>query len=160
MPLGKEGIIAVSRRDPGLMLGYFNAPEETAARFMGDWFLTGDRGTMAEDFYISYAGRNDDMMNAGGFRVSPLEVESVLSRHPGIETVAVTDVEIKPDTRIIAAFYTGPAAIEDAELAAFAEQRLARYKQPRLFRHMETLPTNPNGKLSRRALRESFKATS
>ena len=159
-PLGEEGVIAISRRDPGLMLGYYNAPEDTEARFMGDWFLTGDRGTMAEDYYIAYAGRNDDMMNAGGFRVSPLEVEAVLARHPGIEAVAVTDVEIKADTRIIAAFYTGPAALDDAELAAFAAERMARYKQPRLFRHMDTLPTNPNGKLSRRALRDSFKAPS
>ncbi|MCW8842336.1 MAG: acyl--CoA ligase [Rhodobacteraceae bacterium] len=159
VPIGQEGVIAISRHDPGLMLGYYNAPEDTEARFMGDWFLTGDRGTMAEDFYISYAGRNDDMMNAGGFRVSPLEVEAVLSRHPGIETVAVTDVEIKANTRIIAAFYTGPAALDDADLAAFAAEHMARYKQPRLYRHMDTLPTNPNGKLSRRALRENFKAS-
>jgi len=158
VPIGEEGTIAISRRDPGLMLGYYNAPEDTAARFIGDWFLTGDRGTMAEDFYIAYAGRNDDMMNAGGFRVSPLEVEAVLARHPGIETVAVTDVEIKADTRIIAAFYTGPTPLDDAELAAFAAERLARYKQPRLYRHMALLPTNPNGKLSRRTLRDTFEA--
>jgi acyl-coenzyme A synthetase/AMP-(fatty) acid ligase len=158
VPLGTEGTIAVDRRDPGLMLGYYRAEADTQARFMGDWFLTGDQGVMDEDFYITYSGRDDDMMNAGGFRVSPLEVEAALSRFPGIQSVGVTDVEVKADTRVIAAFYTSDAPLDDAALQAFAQSNLARYKQPRLFQRLDALPTNPNGKLSRRALRENFEA--
>ena len=158
VPLGTEGTIAVDRRDPGLMLGYYRAEADTQARFMGDWFLTGDQGVMDEDFYITYSGRDDDMMNAGGFRVSPLEVEAALSRFPGIGAVGVTDVEVKADTRVIAAFYTSDAPLDDAALRAFAQSNLARYKQPRLFQRLDALPTNPNGKLSRRALRENFEA--
>ena len=158
VPLGEEGTIAINRNDPGLMLTYWNAPKDTASKFMGDWFLTGDRGTMDPDFYIHYAGRADDMMNAGGYRVSPLEVEAALSRFPGIHSVGATDVEIKQDVRVIAVFYTSDEPLDDAALKAYVEQTLARYKQPRLFQRLEALPTNPNGKLSRRALRNHFEA--
>lgn len=156
--LGEEGTIAIDHRDPGLMLEYWRAPDDTRSRFAGDWFLTGDRGTMDQDFFVHYAGRADDMMNAGGYRVSPLEVEATLSRFPGIVSIGVTDVEIKKDARIIAAFYTSATPLDEAALTAYAEENLARYKQPRLFRQLDALPTNPNGKLSRRALRESFEA--
>ncbi len=157
VPLGTPGTIAVHRDDPGLMLGYLNAPADTAARFEGDWFLTGDQGTMDGDGFITYLGRADDMMNAGGVRVSPIEVEAVLLQFPGISAVAVTDVAVKADVRLIAAFYTSDHMIDKTALKAFAQARLAGYKQPRLYEHRATLPTNANGKLSRRALRDSFK---
>ena len=158
VPQGAEGTIAVHRSDPGLMLGYLNAPDETAARMQGDWFLTGDQGAMAVDGQILYLGRDDDMMNAGGYRVSPLEVEAALSHHPGISQAGVTDVEIRPDTRIIVAFYTGPAALDENDLRAYVQDNLARYKQPRAYVHLPALPAGANGKLLRRALRAHFKA--
>ncbi len=154
VPLGTEGTIAVARSDPGLMLGYLNAPEETAARLVGEWFLTGDQGALDAEGMITYLGRADDMMNAGGYRISPLEVEAALLTHPGIREVAVTDLEIKADVRVIAAFYTGPEDIPEATLTAFAAERLARYKQPRVYRRLDTLPTGANGKILRRALRQ------
>ncbi|MDW3225662.1 MAG: class I adenylate-forming enzyme family protein [Paracoccaceae bacterium] len=156
VPVGSEGTIAVHRDDPGLMLGYLDAPKETADRFQGDWFLTGDQGVMSEDGHITYLGRNDDMMNAGGYRVSPIEVEAVLTSLPDITAVAVTDVEIKADARVIAAFYTGPAALDDHALQTYVSDKLARYKQPRLFIHVPDLPMGANGKILRRALRDNF----
>ncbi len=155
--LGEEGTIAVHRSDPGLMLGYLDAPEETAARMQGDWFLTGDQGAMDAQGQITYLGRRDDMMNAGGFRVSPLEVEAVLAHVPGISAVAVVEVNIKADTTVIAAFYTG-AALDDSDLEAYVSDKLARYKQPRLYVHLPELPMGANGKILRRALRASFEA--
>ncbi|MFD2856024.1 hypothetical protein ACFSZS_16380 [Seohaeicola zhoushanensis] len=95
-------------------------------------------------------------MNAGGYRVSPIEVETVLATFPGITQVGVAEVEVKADARVIAAFYTAPQPLDEAELKAFAEANLARYKQPRAFIHLTELPTNPNGKLLRRALRAHF----
>lgn len=157
VPQGAEGTIAVHRSDPGLMLGYLNAPDETAARFRGGWFLTGDQGAMAADGQITYLGREDDMMNAGGYRVSPIEVETVLNAHPGITQVGVTDIEVKDDTRIIAAFYTGPTTLDESDLRAYVKEHLARYKQPRAFIHLQDLPMGANGKLLRSALRGQFK---
>jgi acyl-coenzyme A synthetase/AMP-(fatty) acid ligase len=153
---GAEGTIAVHRADPGLMLGYLNAPEETAARMKGDWFITGDQGAMTVDGQILYLGRADDMMNAGGYRVSPVEVESALIKHPSITAVGATDIEIKEDTRIIVAFYTGDP-VPEGDLMAFAQGALARYKQPRAYVHMQDMPSGANGKLLRRALPAYFK---
>lgn len=153
VPRGTAGTIAIDHRDPGLMLGYLDAPEATAEKRCGDWFLTGDQGIMDENGFIIYRGRDDDLMNAGGFRVSPLEVEAALSHIEGIHEVAVTDVEIKPDVRVIAAFYTADADLDEAALTAYAEANLARYKQPRIWVHLTELPRNPNGKLRRKELK-------
>ncbi|MEQ8921855.1 MAG: class I adenylate-forming enzyme family protein [Roseovarius sp.] len=158
VPLGEEGTIAIHRSDPGLMLGYLGAPEATAAKFRGDWFLTGDQGAMDDTGAITYLGRADDMMNAGGFRVSPMEVEAVLNAHPGILQAAVTDIEVKADARLIMAFYTGPEPLPEADLHAFAKERLAGYKCPRGFFHLDALPTGANGKILRRELRPIYKA--
>ncbi|WP_170338394.1 class I adenylate-forming enzyme family protein [Ruegeria arenilitoris] len=158
VPQGQEGTIAIHRSDPGLMLTYLNAPDEARARMQGDWFLTGDQGAMAVDGQITYLGRDDDMMNAGGYRVSPVEVESVLSRFPGIVQVGAAAVEVKPDTFVIAAFYSGPEKLDETALRAYVEANLARYKQPRAFIHLPELPTGGNGKLLRRALPAYFKA--
>ena len=156
VPRGTEGMLAIHRSDPGLMLGYLQdgAP---ALPLLGDWFVTGDRGQMAEDTAISYTGRNDDMMNAGGFRVSPLEVERVLVSHPAIHDIACAEVSVREGVSVIAAFYTADETLEEEALHAFAAERLARYKQPRIYRRCESLPRGANGKLSRRALRDSFK---
>ena len=152
VPIGTPGIIAVDRDDPGLMLGYLDQPEETAARYQGDWFLTGDMGEMTENKDILYHGRADDMMNAGGFRVSPLEVEAALLAHPDIHEVGVTDIDIKADTRVIAAYYVSDRPLDHIALEHFAADRLARYKQPRLYTRVASLPRNANNKLLRRAL--------
>jgi acyl-coenzyme A synthetase/AMP-(fatty) acid ligase len=155
---GETGTIAIHRSDPGLMLGYFNAPDETAERYQGDWFLTGDQGMMDAHGQITYLGRNDDMMNAGGFRVSPLEVEAVMAGMTGIDTIGVTEVEIKEGVRVIAGFYTGPCLLDDTILEAYASEKLARYKQPRLYVHLPALPAGANGKILRRALRADYEA--
>ena len=153
---GEEGTIAIHKSDPGLMLGYLGAPEAAAEKFAGDWFLTGDQGMMDDDGQITYLGRADDMMNAGGFRVSPIEVENALMAHPGIAAVAVTDIEVKEDARVIMAFYTGTETIDPAALDAFARERLAAYKAPRGYVHLDALPTGANGKILRRALRPIY----
>ncbi|MDT8328074.1 MAG: class I adenylate-forming enzyme family protein [Roseovarius sp.] len=158
VPPGQEGTIAVHRDDPGLMLGYLNAPEATAEKFRGDWFVTGDQGAMDADAQITYLGRADDMMNAGGFRVSPLEVEAALNRHPGITQCAVTDIEVKQDARLIMAFYTGPEPVPPETLDQFATAELAAYKRPRGYFHVPALPTGANGKILRRALRPIYEA--
>ncbi len=153
VPRGDPGVIAVHRGDPGLFLGYLGAEAETAARYRGDWFLTGDIGRMGPDGAITYLGRDDDMMNAGGVRVSPLEVEAVLDSHPDILESAVCALEVKPGVTVIAAFYVAETALAQEDLDAFAAARLARYKQPRVWRRIDALPRGANNKLLRRALR-------
>lgn len=154
-----EGQIALDLRDPGLMLGYLDEAGATAARISGGWFLTGDHARRGPDGAFTYLGRRDDLMNAGGFRVSPVEVEAALSGLPGIAELAVTDVEVKPGVRIIACGYVAEGADEadhSAALQARADAVLARYKQPRLYRRLAALPRGANAKLNRRALRAAL----
>jgi len=152
VPIGTPGVIAVHRADPGLMLGYEGAPEATAAKMQGDWFLTGDLGQMDESHAVTYLGRDDDMMNPGGYRVSPLEVENALADFPGITQIAVTDIEVKPDVRIIAAFYTSDTPLTEEELRTYARTKLAHYKQPRAYYFTDHIPVGANGKISRKNL--------
>lgn len=162
-PVGPKtpGIIAIDACEAGLMRGYLEAPEETAARYTddGQWFLTGDLAQMSDAGAFQYLGRDDDMMNAGGYRVSPLEVEAAIAAHPDIQEVAATDVAIKSDTKVIAVFFSAHKVLKQQDLSAFASQRLARYKTPKIFIQMDALPRGANGKLSRKALRKSFEAT-
>ncbi|WP_038128089.1 class I adenylate-forming enzyme family protein [Thioclava indica] len=151
---GVPGMLAIHQSDPGLYLGYWNAPEESAARRMGDWFLTGDTVSMAQDGAITYLGRGYDMLNAGGFRVSPLEIEAVMAECPGAGEVAAVEIAVKQDVSVIALAYTGSATPD--QLIAHAQTSLARYKQPRLYRHFESLPRNRNAKLLRKEIRASW----
>lgn len=152
VPRGTAGVIAVHRDDPGLMRGYLGHADETAAKFQGDWFLTGDIGEMGDDGQIRYLGRNDDMMNAGGYRVSPVEVEAALAHAPGLTGVGAAQVEVKPGAHIIVAFYTAQGALDETTLRAYVEPKLAQYKLPRAYVHIPSLPTGANGKLLRRRL--------
>jgi acyl-coenzyme A synthetase/AMP-(fatty) acid ligase len=157
-PFGTPGTLAIHQRDPGLMLGYLGAPQATAARMKGPWFDTGDRATLSADGTVHFQGRDDDMMNAGGYRVAPLEVEAAFAPLPGLAECAAVDVAVKADARVIALFYNSAAPLEEATLAAHAQAHLARYKQPRLYIHCPALPRNANGKLNRKALRAAYEA--
>ena len=146
----RDGQLAVHRSDPGLFLGYLDQPQDSMARFDGDWFLTGDLAQQTPDGAIRTLGRTDDLMNAGGFRVAPAEIEDALADLPGIGDLAVTEIAV-PSGTIIAAFWTGPA--DALALKSRAEERLARYRQPREYIHLDALPRTATGKINRRALR-------
>lgn len=151
---GQPGTLAVHCSDPGLMLGYYQMPLETAHRRAGEWFLTGDQVAADASGALTYLGRRDDMMNPDGFRVFPAEIETAMQTATGIHDCAAVEVEIAPGTRIIACLYTAADVIPPATLASHANLYLARYKQPRVFIRLDALPRNPNNKLNRVALRD------
>lgn len=154
---GTPGTLAIHRDDPGLMLGYLTqgVPQLPLS---GDWFVTGDMVICDPDGAVRYLGRSDDMMNAGGFRVSPLEVERAFLALPGIAEVAAVEVQVRPDVTVIALFYSDSTPVDEAILTREAAQNLARYKQPRLYIYRQTLPKGGNGKLNRRVLRDAYEA--
>ena len=154
VPLDTPGVLAIDKDDAGLMLGYLNSEAETKAKFRGGWFLTGDVARMGKGGLITYLGRADDMMNAGGYRVSPLEVEAAVNSHAHISESAAVAVEIKADAYVIAVFYTETKPVKHAELTAHCAARLAKYKTPRLFIRLDALPKNPNGKVQRSTLKK------
>ncbi|WP_269584933.1 class I adenylate-forming enzyme family protein [Roseibium sp. Sym1] len=151
----EPGLLAVHREEPGLMLSYWNNPEETRAAFRGDWFLTGDRARVDADGYYWYEGRADDLMNAFGYRVAPEEVERVLAADPQVQEVAVTSVPTRDGISLITAFVVpvDPAGFDTDRLAAHAVENLAEYKRPKVYRVLEDLPRTPSGKVRRSVLR-------
>ena len=153
-PPGEVGLLAVHRSDPGLMLGYWNRPEEEAAAYRGDWFLGGDLAEFDADGYLWHRGRNNDIMNAFGYRVSPLEVEKVLAAHPDVADVAVAERKVSGDVSVIAAFVVPKpgSAPEEAALLQHCAAHLAVYKRPREIVFVDAIPHTPNGKVSRRSL--------
>ena len=121
-------------------------------KYQGEWFLTGDTVSMDRDGYVTYLGRNDDMMNAGGYRVSPIEVETAMMTCDGILQAAAAEVEIREGVTVIAGFYVGPDTLEDA-LVKICKQVLAKYKRPRMFVKINALPLGANNKIQRKVLR-------
>ena len=154
LPAGQVGMLAVHRSDPGLMLGYWNRPDESALVERGPWFVGGDLASFDNDGYLIYQGRNDDVMNAMGYRVSPLEVEHCLSHHPLVSEVAVTELSVREDVSVIAAFVvpSDPDEADAAPLLAYAHRHLAAYKCPREIVFTDRLPRTSNGKVLRREL--------
>ncbi len=162
LPPGSEGLIAVHRSDPGLMLGYWRRPEEEREVFRGPWFCGGDAGTLDEDGYIAHLGRHNDLMNASGFRVSPAEVEQELAKHPAVAEVAAAEVSVRDGVSIVAAFVVTHGEYESGlaeSLASFAATVLAPYKCPKEYVFVPSLPKTPNGKIKRRELRISMRPT-
>jgi acyl-coenzyme A synthetase/AMP-(fatty) acid ligase len=154
LPPGESGLIAVHRSDPGLMLGYWRNFEAEAEVFRGDWFVGGDVGHLDGDGYVWLHGRADDLMNAGGYRVSPAEVEAVLCAAPGVAEAAVAEREVREDVRVICAFVVpAPGAlVEEAALQSHCAEHLAGYKTPKTYVFVKTLPRTRNGKIARRLL--------
>jgi acyl-coenzyme A synthetase/AMP-(fatty) acid ligase len=145
----EDGQIGVHRSDPGRFLRYWGEEPSDA-----EWFATGDLAHLDEDGYVWYHGRADDMMNAGGFRVSPLEVEGVLLQHPDVAEAGVRAWAVSETASIIAAFVVPKPGVSPNEtaLAAFVRDRLAAYKCPKQFWFVPALPRTANGKLIRKAL--------
>jgi acyl-coenzyme A synthetase/AMP-(fatty) acid ligase len=154
VPIGTPGELAVHREDPGLMLRYWKDPSMTEATFAGDWFRTGDRVAMAGDGAITYLGRQDDQMNAQGYRVDPGEVEAALTACKGVGECAVRALDIREGLSVIAAWVIAEpgVALTSEALLAELQASLAAYKQPRAFFQVSELPRTANGKLLRRAL--------
>jgi acyl-CoA synthetase (AMP-forming)/AMP-acid ligase II len=141
------------------MLGYWNAPEETAAVLTEDgWLRTGDAGYLDADGYLYLHDRVKDMIVTGGENVYPAEVENVLMAHPHIADVAVIGV---PDDRwgetVKAIIVPTPdGALSSDEVIAFARARLAHFKCPTSVDLASSLPRNPSGKVLKRELREPY----
>jgi long-chain acyl-CoA synthetase len=149
-------------RAPNVMAGYYNRAAETAAALTSDgWLRTGDGGYRDDDGYLFLTDRIKDMIVSGGENIYPVEVEEVLSQHPGVRDVAVIGV---PDDRwgetVMALVVVAPGATVDAEeLVAFARERLAGYKLPRSVEFVDELPRSPAGKVLKRELRARYGAT-
>ena len=154
---GVRGVLWV--RGPHVSPGYWDDPELNARSFAGGWVLTGDVAHVDHAGFIHLHGRQDDMVNVGGFNVSPEEVERVLAEHPAVAEAACIGV---PDPRgiagqVVRAFLVAAAGqprATDAELSRWAAQQLEPYKVPAQYEWVSQLPRTDSGKLTRATLRK------
>ena len=155
VPTGAVGEVWL--RAPNIMAGYFQRPDDTAAALTSDgWLRTGDGGYLDEEGYLFLTDRVKDMIISGGENVYPIEVEEVLSQHPGVAEVTVVGV---PDEHwgesVRALVVRRPGSdLDAAALIDFARQRLAGYKLPRAVDFVDGFPRTPTGKVLKRELRE------
>jgi acetyl-CoA synthetase len=156
---GETGQIAVKRPDPVMFLEYWGKPEATRDKFIGDWMTTGDQGVMDDEGYVSFVGRDDDVITSAGFRIGPGEIEDCLIRHPAVALAAAVG---KPDalrTEIVKAFIVlkkGFAASDTlaSDIQGFVKTRLSAHEYPREVAFIDDMPMTTTGKVIRRLLRE------
>jgi long-chain acyl-CoA synthetase len=155
---GEVGEIAV--RGPNVMLGYWNRPEDTAAAIRDGWFYTGDLGFMDDEGYVFVVDRSKDMINVGGLKVYPAEVERVIQTHPAIAEVAVYGVQNRSSGEEVHASLVlrSGSTLDDSEILALCREQLADFKVPSVIHRSGTLPRNAAGKLLKRVLREQASA--
>ena len=159
---GERGEVAILRPDPVMFLGYWQDPDATMRKFVGDWMLTGDQCVVDEDGYFHFVGRDDDIINSAGYRVGPGEIEDCLISHPAVRLAAAVG---KPDplrTEIIKAYVVlADGYSRSPELALeirdHVKKRMAANIYPREVAFVDEIPLTTTGKVIRRIFREMAK---
>jgi acyl-CoA synthetase (AMP-forming)/AMP-acid ligase II/thioesterase domain-containing protein len=146
---GQTGEIVV--RGPAVMAGYANNPLANRESFINGWFRTGDQGRLDADGYLYITGRIKEIINRGGQKISPREIDELIGAHPAIAQAVAFPV---PDSRLgedIAAVVVVKAgdSITRHGLRSFIADRVADYKVPRQIHFVDRIPTNPGGKVRR-----------
>jgi acyl-CoA synthetase (AMP-forming)/AMP-acid ligase II len=155
LPALETGEVVI--RGPGVIRGYEDNPEANRDAFRDDWFRTGDLGYFDDDGYLYLTGRVKELINRGGFKVSPYEVDAALLRHPDVAeaaTFAVLHPTLGEDVNAAVVARTGSTSAR--ELRDFALERLAPYKVPSQILLVHTLPKSPLGKVNRHELSEQL----
>ncbi|ANK93361.1 MULTISPECIES: AMP-binding protein [Rhizobium] len=163
LPAGESGQIAIASPDPVMFLGYWNDAAATERKFLHGWLLTGDIGRQDEDGYVTFEGRDDDVITSSGYRIGPAEIEDCLIGHPAVQLAAAVG---KPDavrTEIVKAYIVLspghlPSEALAAEIREWVKMRLSMHEYPREVEFVESLPLTTTGKVIRRLLREKAAA--
>jgi acyl-CoA synthetase (AMP-forming)/AMP-acid ligase II len=156
LPKGAVGEIVI--RGVNVIAGYENNPKANAENFTHGWFRTGDQGVQDEDGYLTIKGRLKEIINRGGEKVSPREVDDVLMDHPAVQqvvTFALPHPKLGEEVAAAVVLRAGALATEQ-DLKAFASGRLANFKVPRKIVILDEIPKGPTGKLQRIGLAEKL----
>jgi acyl-CoA synthetase (AMP-forming)/AMP-acid ligase II len=151
---GGSGEVVI--RGANVIDGYANNPEANAASFIDGWFRTGDQGSLDTDGYLSLIGRLKEMINRGGEKIAPREIDEVLLQHPAVgEAVAFGAPHAVWGEEVVAAVVL-KQPVAEKELIAFARERLADYKVPKKIYVVDKIPTTATGKIQRRSVAATF----
>ena len=161
--LGEPGRLMIRLPNPQMMLGYWNDAKLTRAAIIeacgATWFDSGDLVQMDADGYVFYVGRADDLINSGGYRIGPAEVENAVSEHPAVQECAAVASPDDERGEVVKAFVVlRPGVVGDEGLAREIQEHVKRvtapYKYPRRIEFIDALPKTPTGKIRRRQLRD------
>jgi long-chain acyl-CoA synthetase len=153
LPAGEIGEVCV--RSPGVMRGYWRAPEATASAIRDGWLHTGDLGYVNVNGYLFIVDRKKDLIIRGGFNVYPRDVEDALTEHPEVQMAGVVGGPSERHGEEVVAFVTvapGSTLTPDA-VVAWSKERIGGYKYPRVVHVVDAIPLTPVGKIDRKALR-------
>lgn len=158
LPPGEDGEVVL--RGPQIMLGYWNAPEETARALRDGWLYSGDIGHIDADGYLYIVDRKKEMIKYKAFSIAPAELEGLLLEHPAILDAAVIGVPDDEAGEAPKGFVVRRPAhtITEEELIAFVNSKLAGYKKLHYVEFIDAIPKVPSGKILRRELKELERA--
>jgi long-chain acyl-CoA synthetase len=153
--VGETGEVCV--KGPTVMAGYWNNPDATARALRDGWLWTGDLGAIEADGFLTLKDRSKDLIISGGSNIYPREVEEALLMHPAVAEVSVIGL---PDAewgeRVVAVIVAKGTAPQPEELDAHCLNHIARFKRPKAYRFVESLPKNNTGKVLKTVLRAQF----
>jgi len=142
-------------RGPGVMIGYWNQPEATAASIKDGWMHSGDLATMDEEGRVRIVGRIKDMIIRGGENIYPAEVELFLSSHPAVADAAVFGIPCERFGEQVCAWIRPKAPVNAEEMLAWCRERISHHKVPARIRIVEEFPMTVSGKIQKFAMREA-----
>jgi len=154
LPAGARGEVVIS--GPNVITGYENNPEANATSFVDGWFRTGDQGILDADGYLTLVGRIKELINRGGEKISPREVDEVLLAHPAVAEAVCFGVAHPTWGEEVAAAVVLRESATEAELLAFCKERLADFKRPKQIHITETIPRTATGKIQRRVVAQAY----
>ena len=154
LPAGAAGEVVI--RGPNVIDGYEDNPEANAASFSDGWFRTGDLGVLDQSGYLTLSGRLKELINRGGEKIAPLEVDGVLESHPSVSEAVSFAVPHPTWGEEVAVAVVLSSPSDERELLAYCREHLADFKVPSHLYIVETIPRTPTGKVQRRFVAEAF----
>jgi long-chain acyl-CoA synthetase len=151
LPMGDTGEVLV--RGDTMMAGYWRNAAASAAALRDGWLWTGDMGALDADGFLTLKDRSKDLIISGGSNIYPREVEEVLLEHPGVREVSVVGQRDAEWGEVVVAFVVADAGVNGAALDTLCLERIARFKRPKLYRFVDSLPKNNYGKVLKTELR-------
>ena len=151
---GERGEVVI--KGANVVRGYENNPEANASSFVDGWFRTGDQGVLDENGYLTLTGRLKEMINRGGEKIAPREIDEVLLAHPKVAEAVAFGVPHKAWGEEVVAAVTLSGDATEGELLAYCKERLAEFKRPKQIFITNAIPRTATGKIQRRVVAQAF----
>ncbi len=154
LPIGEAGEVVI--KGPNVITGYENNPEANASSFVDGWFRTGDQGVLDDKGYLTLVARIKELINRGGEKISPREIDEVLLAHPAVAEAVCFGVPHGTWGEEVAAVVVLKDPATEADLLAYCKERLADYKRPKQIHITDTIPRTATGKIQRGAMAKAY----